>query len=154
MPSNEASVAVTGVSALVARPPEGCACCGTSARVTLPDCVERGLRRNRRDPLAVVGSERTNDEGDLRAQFSLLVEAGVIQDVSFKVTSCAALVAYSELIAECVTGVAVAEAAGRIRPSALVEALPGVPAPRRNRALLATSAWLAALATATQGGAV
>lgn len=138
---------------LVPRPPEGCACCGTSARVTLSECIERGLKRNRREPLPVVGHERTNDD-DLRAQFSLRIEEGVIQDVSFKVTTCVALVAYSELIAECVTGVMLGEATGRIRPAALVEALPGVPSAKHNRALLATNAWLAAVLAATEGGAV
>jgi NifU-like protein involved in Fe-S cluster formation len=65
--------------------------------------------------------------------------------VSFRTTSCATLIAYGELIAETVPGMRL-ELAKAVTARDLVDALPGVPALKRERAVLAVAAFRSALA--------
>lgn len=121
-------------------------CCGSSSRPpTLSDYIERGLRRRRAGALPVVGAVRRDDTGRF-AQFSVRLVDGVIADVAFDATTCATLVAYCEVAAEWATGLTVHAAAHRVRLHDLAAALPAVPPPTRQRALLAVQALMATLA--------
>ena len=128
------------VDALDCREP----CCAGAATRSMSDYIDRGLRRQRRPPLPIVGA-RCRDEAARFARFSLRVEDGVITEVAFDATVCATLVAYCEVAAERVTGLTVAAAVRRIRPHDLTRELPVVPPLKRDRALLAARALVAAL---------
>jgi NifU-like protein involved in Fe-S cluster formation len=67
--------------------------------------------------------------------------------MNFRATTCITLIAYSELIAELVTGQNAREAAA-IEAADLVALLPDVPLLKRDRALLAIDAFRAALIAA------
>jgi NifU-like protein involved in Fe-S cluster formation len=122
-------------------------CCGAARRRTVSDCFDRGLRRNRAEPFSVVG-EKINDANGLEAQFSLKIESGRIESVRFKVTSCVALVAYSEVLAEEAEKLSLSSAMA-ITPQTLIETLEGVPLFRRDRANLAVAALRSAISNAT-----
>jgi NifU-like protein involved in Fe-S cluster formation len=122
-------------------------CCGVSRRRTVSDCFDRGLRRNRTEPFSVTG-ETIADTNGLAAQFSLKIENGIVEAVRFKVTSCVALVAYSEVLAEEAEKLSLASAIA-ITPRTLVETLEGVPLFRHDRANLAVAALRSAISTAT-----
>jgi NifU-like protein involved in Fe-S cluster formation len=121
------------------------ACCSVMPRHTVSELFERGFRRNRAAPLPIEGAQLTDAEGNA-ARFSIDVADGRIVDVGFRVTSCATLIAYCELIAEIVPGFGL-EIARELTATNLVEALPGVPALKRERAVLAVAAFRAALAS-------
>lgn len=118
-------------------------CCATP-RMTVGELLERGLRRNRAAPLATEGDDCADAEGN-RARFSVETANGRIAAIGFRATSCATLVAYSELIAETVPGMRIELAAG-LDARDLIDALPGVPAFKRQRAVLAVAAFRAVLA--------
>jgi NifU-like protein involved in Fe-S cluster formation len=122
-------------------------CCGVSRRRTVSDCFDRGLRRNRAEPFSIVG-EKIADANGLAAQFSLNIENGVIEAVRFNVTSCVALVAYAEVLAEEAGKLSLSSALA-IAPRTLVETLEGVPLFRRDRANLAVAALRSAISNAT-----
>jgi hypothetical protein len=122
-------------------------CCGVAARRSVSDCFDRGLRRNRLPPLEIEGPA-LRDANGLEARFSLTIEYGRIANVRFRVTSCVALVAYAEVLAEEAV-VLSPQSAAAIAPSALIALLDGVPAFRRDRAGLATAALRAAILSAT-----
>jgi NifU-like protein involved in Fe-S cluster formation len=128
------------------------ACCSVSPRRTVSELFERGFRRNRAAPLPIEGVQCSDAEGN-SARFSLDILDGNISDVGFHVSSCATLIAYCEYLAETVPGFRL-EIANALTPSQLVESVPGVPAFKHNRAVLAIAAFRAALATAPefQGG--
>lgn len=122
-------------------------CCGVARRRTVSDCFDRGLRRNRTEPFAIAG-ERLQDASGLSAQFSLQIEDGLIAAARFRVTSCVALVAYAEVLAEEAEKLSLASALA-IRPETLIEVLDGVPAFRRDRSALAVRALRSAISAAT-----
>lgn len=121
-------------------------CCGAARRRTVSDCFDRGLRRNRAEPFGISG-ETLRDANALEAQFSLKLENGLIEAVRFKVTSCVALTAYAEVLAEEAEKLSLASAIA-ITPQVLVETLEGVPLFRRDRANLAVAALRSAISTA------
>lgn len=123
-------------------------CCGVSARLSVSDLFDRGLRRSRQVPLPVQGDERRG-AGDLVARFSLSVENGKLGQVRFKASTCITLIAYCELIAETATGGSIQQSA-RLSAADLVAALPDVPALKRDRAPLAIAAFRDALVRAPQ----
>jgi hypothetical protein len=122
------------------------ACCSVMPRRTVAELFERGFRRNRAAPLPVEGAPCTDFEGNA-ARFSLSVADGKITRVGFRVSSCATLIAYCELIAEMAPGFGPDIARG-LSPADLAEALPGVPALKRERSVLAIAGFRAALAAA------
>jgi NifU-like protein involved in Fe-S cluster formation len=94
--------------------------------------------------LPIAGAVRRDDAGRF-ARFSLRVTDGTITEVAFEATTCVTLVAYCEVAAEWATGLTIGAAAQRMRVPELVAALPLVPASKRQRALLAAQAALAAV---------
>jgi NifU-like protein involved in Fe-S cluster formation len=122
------------------------ACCSVSPRRTVSELFERGFRRNRAAPLPIEGAPCSDAEGNT-ARFSLDVLDGNIRTVGFHVSSCATLIAYCEYLAETVPGFRL-EIANALTSSQLVESVPGVPAFKHNRAVLAIAAFRAALAAA------
>ncbi len=118
--------------------------CCASPRRTVSELLDRGLRRNRAAPLPHEGAQLGDADGNA-ARFSIDVQNATIADVGFRMTSCATLVAYGELIAETVAGMRI-ELANALSARDLVDALPGVPALKRERAVLAVAAFRSALA--------
>jgi NifU-like protein involved in Fe-S cluster formation len=137
-------------SLVEAPPPRGMTCCRSPGRVSISECIDRGLCRNRQEPLSIVGCIQHNSRG-LAAQFSLDIHSQVIHLVRFKATGCVTLIAYCELLAEWVTGSTLREAIS-VSPAHLAAALDGVPAYKRDLALLATTAFHAAIAKGVIGG--
>jgi NifU-like protein involved in Fe-S cluster formation len=129
--------------------PEECTqgCCGVARRRTVSDCFDRGLRRNRSEPFDIAGKPMRDANG-LEAQFSLDIENGVVKAVRFKVTSCVALTAYAEVLAEEAEQLSLASAIA-ITPLMLIDLLEGVPIFRRDRANLAIAALRSAVHQAT-----
>ncbi|MGE0604430.1 MAG: iron-sulfur cluster assembly scaffold protein, partial [Xanthobacteraceae bacterium] len=118
-------------------------CCGVSRRRNVSDCFDRGLRRNRTEPFAIAGKKITDANG-LEAQFSLRIEHGLIEAVRFRVTSCVALTAYAEVLAEEAEKLSLSSAIA-IAPQTLIDDLEGVPLFRRDRANLAVAALRSAI---------
>ncbi len=106
-------------------------------------CFDRGLARLRRPLLPLSGSVCV-DEGGLQVQFSLDLDGAVIRQVAFKATTCVTLVAYSERLAERVTG-ADLRSAVRLRPEDLAGELDGVPPIKQLRAALPVRALHSAI---------
>jgi NifU-like protein involved in Fe-S cluster formation len=121
--------------------------CCAKPRMTVGELLERGLRRNRAAPLAIEGDACGDAEGN-RARFSVATSGGKVAAVGFRATSCATLIAYGEWIAETAPGLRLELAAG-LSARNLVDALPGVPALKRERAVLAVAAFRSALAKAS-----
>ena len=121
------------------------ACCSVTPRHTVSELFERGFRRNRAAPLPIEGAQLTDAEGNT-ARFSIDVADGKIAGLGFRATSCATLIAYCELIAEIVPGFRL-DIAREMTATNLVAALPGVPALKRERAVLAVAAFRSALAS-------
>jgi NifU-like protein involved in Fe-S cluster formation len=119
------------------------ACCSVMPRQTVTELFERGYRRNYAEPLSIRGMALTDAEGN-RAEFSLELAAGRLAAIGFRATTCATLIAYSELIAETVPGFAIG-IAREFSAADLIDALAGVPELKRARAALAISAFRAAL---------
>ncbi len=125
------------------------ACCSVTPRLTVAELFERGFRRNREAPRAIVGAACTGAE-DNTAAFSLDVTDGRITAVGFHASCCATLIAYCEYIAEIAPGFRLA-IARELTAANLVDSLPGVPALKRDRAVLAIAAFRAALMAADDG---
>ena len=106
---------------------------------------ERGLRREQAVRLSHQGPV-CGSEPRLAVQFSLEVEADHVRRVGFSAATCVTLVAYSELLAELVTGRPVPEAR-RLTGADLIAALPGVHLLKQDRAHLVARAFRAALET-------
>lgn len=121
-------------------------CCSARPRASVAELFERGFRRNRAAPLALAGP-LCRDAEDHAASFSLAISDGRIAAVGFRASTCATLIAYCELIAESVTGLA-PEMAAAVSARDLIEALPGVPAAKQGRAVLALAAFRAAVLSA------
>ena len=111
--------------------------------MTVSELVERGLQRNRATPFAIQGDNCTDAEGN-SLRFSLQMGGGAIAGIEFKATSCATLIAYSEMIAETMPRQRL-DLAGAFSARDLVEALPGVHPLKRGRAVLAVAAFRSAL---------
>lgn len=120
------------------------ACCSATPRVTVSELFERGYRRNRAAPLPLQGDELSDAEGNT-ARFSLTIADERIVDANFRVSSCATLIAYCEFIAELVPGARL-DIVTALTAADVAEAVPGVPAFKRGRAVLAIAAFRAALA--------
>ena len=120
------------------------ACCGAAPRFTVSELFERGLRRSRATPLEIAGPVHVGPDR-LSTSFSLDVSSGRVAEVRFRASSCATLIAYCEFIAEHAQGLAIDTADAGLGAAALVAAVPGVPALKRDRAVLAAAAFRAAL---------
>lgn len=121
-------------------------CCSVTPRLTVSDLFERGFRRSRTAPLPIEGAAFTDADGNA-ARFSIDVTGDTIAGISFRASSCATLIAYCEYLAEVTPGFRL-DIASAFTATSLVEALPGVPALKRTRAVLAVTAFRAALAQA------
>lgn len=121
------------------------ACCSTVPRLTVSELFERGFRRRRAAPLPIEGDVCTDAVGNF-ARFSLALTDGRIAALGFRCSSCATLIAFCELIAETVPGFS-PEIARALTANELTAALPGVPAYKHDRAVLAVAAFRAALAS-------
>src|SRR5262245_28336806 len=124
------------------------ACCSVTPRLTVSELFERGFRRNRAAPLPIEGATFT-DADDNAARFSVSITGATIAGVSFRASTCATLIAYCEYLAEVTPGFRL-DIATAFTATSLVEALPGVPALKRARAVLAITAFRAALAQASE----
>ena len=118
--------------------------CCVAPRVTVSELVERGLRRRREPMPANAASDCTDAEGN-SARFAVALAGDRIVAVGFRATTCATLIAYCEWLAESVPGQRIALVSG-LTPPDLIAAVPGVPALKRERAVLAIAALRAALA--------
>jgi NifU-like protein involved in Fe-S cluster formation len=118
------------------------ACCSVTPRLTVAELFERGFRRSREAPRAIAGASCTGAE-DNTAAFSLDVADGRIVAVGFHASCCATLIAYCEYIAEIAPGFSLA-IARELTAKNLVDSVPGVPALKRDRAMLAIAAFRAA----------
>ena len=119
------------------------ACCNVTPRLTVAELFERGFRRNRETPLAIEGQLCTGPE-DNTASFSLDAADGKIAAVGFRASCCATLIAYCEFIVQIAPGFRFEIARG-LTAQNLIEGLPGMPALKRDRALLAIAAFRSAL---------
>ena len=119
------------------------ACCSVTPRFTVAELFERGFRRSRDKPFAIEGETVRDAEGN-SARFSLELDGGKLAGLRFRVSSCTTLIAYSEALAELLPGLD-AGLAAHFTPAELVAALPGVPALKQNRAVLAVAALRSAL---------
>ena len=124
------------------------ACCSVTPRFTVAELFERGFRRNRAEPLALEGDTVADAEGN-SARFSVALDGGRLSDIRFRASSCTTLIAYSEVLAELLTGFDATMAAD-YAPQDLVAALPGVHPLKQNRAVLAVAALRAALRAADE----
>jgi NifU-like protein involved in Fe-S cluster formation len=122
-------------------------CCSVTPRLTVTELFERGFRRTRAAARAIVGASCTDAE-DNNAAFSLDVADGKVTAVSFHASCCATLIAYCEYIAEVAPGLRL-ELARELTAANLVNSVPGVPALKHDRAVLAIAAFRAALFAAT-----
>jgi hypothetical protein len=110
------------------------------------ELFERGYRRARETALPLQGDAIVDAEGN-SARFSLLVSAEKVAETRFQATSCTTLIAYCEAVSQLLTGFS-ADIAGQYSARDLVDALPGVPAHKQDRAVLAIAAFRSALRTA------
>jgi NifU-like protein involved in Fe-S cluster formation len=122
------------------------ACCNVTPRLTVAELFERGFRRNRAAPLAIAGETCTGAENNTAA-FSLDVTDGKIAAVGFHASCCATLIAYCEYLAAIAPGFRLS-IAHELTAANLADAVPGVPALKRGRAVLAIAAFRSALAAA------
>jgi hypothetical protein len=79
------------------------ACCSVTPRLSVSELFERGFRRLRDAPLVIEGDACSDAAGNF-ARFSVDVSGSRIKRVGFRVSSCATLIAYCELIAETLPG--------------------------------------------------
>ena len=122
------------------------ACCSITPRVSVAELFDRGFRRNHAEPLSIAGAPCTDTAGN-SARFSMELADGKLAAIGFRVTSCATLITYCELIAEITPGFSLEIAEG-LSALDLIEALAGVPELKRPRAALAVAAFRAALTEA------
>jgi hypothetical protein len=113
-------------------------CCGAMPRRTVSEYLDRALRRNRAGLHPLRGDECRDGNG-LSACFSAEAPGGTIRALGFRVSTCATLLAYCEMLAELTCGKSVTAAKG-ITAAELVASLPEVPVLKRDRAQLAIGA--------------
>jgi NifU-like protein involved in Fe-S cluster formation len=124
------------------------ACCSVAPRLTVAELFEKGFRRSREEPRTIAGPACAGAE-DNTAAFSLDVAEGRIAAVGFRASCCATLIAYCEYIAEIAPGFSLV-IARELTATNLVDSVPGVPALKRDRAVLAIAAFRAALLAADE----
>lgn len=112
------------------------------------ELFSRGFRRNREAPLAIEGAPIADAEGQ-SASFSLALAGQTIAEIRFRATTCATLIAYCEYLAETLAGLTPSLALA-FSSQDLAAAVPGVPAQKQVRAILAVAAFRAALAAASE----
>jgi len=122
-------------------------CCGETRRMTVSSCFDRGLQRSRGPDLPVAG-DTCSDALGISVHFSFNVGNALIQQVKFRASTCVALVAYCELLAERVTGMTLRDAI-RVQPGDLVRDLPEVSPAKWDRAALCVRALRSAIRNAT-----
>jgi NifU-like protein involved in Fe-S cluster formation len=122
------------------------ACCSVQPRLSISELFERGYRRNRSAALSIEGTRQADADGNT-VGFSLDTAEDRIAEVGFRATTCATLIAYCEYIAEIVPGFPL-DIARELTAAQLVAAIPGVPALKHERAMLAITAFRACLAAA------
>lgn len=103
------------------------------------------MRMRRAPPLPITGEWVVTPQG-LRARFSLNLQKDNIAEIRFESTPCATLVAYCQALVEHERGRALMSAPS-VTAETLVALLEGVPALRRDRAILAVAALRAAILT-------
>lgn len=118
--------------------------CCAAPRMTVSELVERGLRR-RREPLPADQAPACTDAEGNSARFAVALINDRVGAIGFRASSCATLIAYCEWLAETVPGQRPALAAA-LTSRDLIDAVPGVPMLKRDRAVLAVAAFRAALA--------
>jgi len=124
------------------------ACCSAAPCLTVAELFERGFRRNREAPRTIVGASCTGAE-DNTAAFSLDITDGRVTAVGFRASCCATLIAYCQYVAEIAPSSRL-ELARELTAANLVDSVPGVPALKRDRAVLAIAAFRAALLAADE----
>ena len=122
---------------------------GRGTELTVIDYFNFGLRRERHERLTSVG-QLVREASGLGVRYSLRVESGIVNEVSFKASTCVTLVAYCELLAQTATGVSLQQAIC-IDPEKLTQRLAGVPRAKYDRAWLAVQAMQSAIAAAVNG---
>ena len=110
--------------------------------MTVSELLERGLRRNREALPADPAPDCTDAEGNA-ARFAVTLAGDRVGPIGFRATTCATLIAYCEWLAETVPDQRVSLAAA-LTPRDLIDAVPGVPPLKRERAVLAVAAFRAA----------
>ncbi|NWG23612.1 MAG: iron-sulfur cluster assembly scaffold protein [Pseudorhodoplanes sp.] len=123
-------------------------CCSSTPRLSASELFSRGFRRNREAPLPIEGAPIADAEGH-SAAFSLALAGRTVADIRFRATSCATLIAYCEYLAETLAGLSLSLALA-FSSQDLAAAVPGVPAQKQARAILAVAAFRAALAAASE----
>jgi hypothetical protein len=121
-------------------------CCSVTPDVTVTELFERGFRRNRAPHCAIAGPPCIAADAN-SAAFSLEVANGRIVQVGLRASCCATLLAYCEYIATVTPGLR-CNLAWSLAASDLIAAVRGVPAMKRERAVLAIAAFRAALLAA------
>ena len=117
--------------------------------MTVLDYFHLGLQRDKHaGTLPVVGVVARGSTG-LTVRYQLRVEYGVVQQVSFKASTCVTLVAYCELLAQWATKMPLREAIC-ICAEELADSLVGVPTCKRDRAWLAVQAMQNAVVAAVK----
>ena len=116
--------------------------------MTVLDYFNLGLQRGKHASLPHVGDEIQGPAG-LTVRYQLRVEHGVVQQVSFKASTCVTLVAYCEMLAQWATGIPVRDAIC-ICAKELADSLVGVPTCKRDRAWLAVQAMRQAVGAAIE----
>jgi NifU-like protein involved in Fe-S cluster formation len=114
------------------------------------DYLIRGFRRNHAPSLPIVGRV-VRDRAGHTVQFSIDVREGVLNAISFNVSSCPTLIAYSEYIAERVTGSKLSHAIA-LTPQAVIASLQGIPPYKCDCARLAVTALRFVVKAALEGG--
>ena len=123
-------------------------CCSVAPRLGVSELFERGYRRSRAAPLAIVGGSCIGAENNAVC-FSLDVTGGRIEAIGFDASCCATLIGYCEYIAEIAPGSRL-EIAFELTAHNLIEGVAGVPAFKRDRALLAIAGFRTALLAADE----
>lgn len=126
-------------------------CCATGRPFNVHGCFERGLATRRQPPLVYAGETVTSASG-LWARFSMaLDESRRLADVRFDCSTCTTLIAYCQALTELARGAGLDQAEA-FSTDWLVPRLPGVPALKQDRAVLATAAFRAAVQAAADQG--
>lgn len=133
-------------------PPSMVNSCGCATqRRTVTDFVLNPCRRSA-IPLPPTSGERLVAPDGAGVRFFAQLDGDRVADIQYEASSCATLVAYAELLGDLVAGEPLRQAAALPRRT-LIEALPGVPAARLERADLVIHAWWSAVAKAVQARA-
>ncbi|HLQ85559.1 MAG TPA: iron-sulfur cluster assembly scaffold protein [Salinisphaeraceae bacterium] len=115
-------------------------------------CLERGLARRRLPPLAHAGRRVAAADGQW-ACFTLAVADNRLAEIRFNASPCSTLIACCEALAE-LNQSARLDVTPIVDTAVLLARLPGIPASKQERAVLAVAAWRAALAASTTMRAV